>query len=250
LNDVDPVLQTNTEMVVTDDKEMVVTVAAATADARIKMVYGLYRTYGDGLGGNVDGVDGSLSPASLTKAFELLGVNKNTKFTDLGAGAGRPVLAAGEVGADVAVGVELPANVGQKLIFEAVRSKLPEQKRAARCKLTMADIDELAELPPGVYALREGPPAGATSMDQLATGNPTVPALIAQLATLPHLGAPRSAIADGRLVLVIPETGAPRVFDPPSQPGARQAAPRLARIRQVLGAVLHVTDALAAPRQA
>lgn len=102
----------------------------------------------------------------------------------------------------------------------------------------------------GLLVEIEGPPAGATSMDQLASGNPTVPALIAQLATLPHLGAPRSAIADGRLVLVIPETGAPRVFDPPSQPGARQAAPRLARIRQVLGAVLHVTDALAAPGQA
>jgi hypothetical protein len=136
-------------MVVTDDKEMVVTVAAATADARIEMVYSMYRKYGDGLGGNVDGVDGSLSPASLTKAFELLGVNRNTQLTDLGAGAGRPVLAAIEVGADGAVGVELPANVGQKMIFEAVRSKLPEQKRAARCKLTMANIDDLAELPPG-----------------------------------------------------------------------------------------------------
>jgi hypothetical protein len=126
------------------------TVAAATANARvIKKVYSLFRTYGDGLGGNVDGVDGSLSPWSLTKAFELLGVNRNTKFTDLGAGAGRPVLAAGEVGADESVGVELPANVGQQLIFEAVRSKLPDQERAARCKLTMADIDHLAELPPG-----------------------------------------------------------------------------------------------------
>ena len=102
----------------------------------------------------------------------------------------------------------------------------------------------------GLLVEIEGPPAGATSMDQLASGNPTVPALIAQLATLPHLGAPRSAIADGRLVLVIPETGAPRVFDPPSQPGARLAAPHLARIRQVLGAVLHVADALAAPTQA
>jgi hypothetical protein len=49
---------------------------------------------------------------------------------------------------------------------------------------------------------------------------------------------------------VIPETGAPRVFDPPSQPGSRAAAPALARIRQVVGAVLHVKDALAAPPQA
>ena len=94
------------------------------------------------------------------------------------------------------------------------------------------------------------PHLGAASMDELAAAKPAAPALIAQLATLPHLGAPRSAIVDGRLILAIPETGAPRVFDPPSQPGTRFAAPPLARIRQVLGAVLHVADALAAPTQA
>jgi hypothetical protein len=94
------------------------------------------------------------------------------------------------------------------------------------------------------------PHLGAASMDELAAAKPAAPALIAQLSTLPHLGAPRSAIVDGRLLLAIPETGSPRVFDTPSQPGARLAAPHLARIRQVLGAVLHVADALAAPTQA
>jgi hypothetical protein len=74
--------------------------------------------------------------------------------------------------------------------------------------------------------------------------------LIDQLATLPHLGNPKGVLADGRLLLAIPETGAPRVFDPPSKPGPRRAAPGLARIRQVLGAVLHVAGALAAPPQA
>jgi len=94
------------------------------------------------------------------------------------------------------------------------------------------------------------PHPGLASMEELAAAKPTVPALIAQLSTLPNLGAPRSAIVDGRLFLALPETGAPRVFDPPSQPGARHSAPRLARILQVVGAVLHVTDALAAPSQA
>jgi hypothetical protein len=94
------------------------------------------------------------------------------------------------------------------------------------------------------------PHLGAASMDELAAAMPAAPALIAQLSTLPQLGAARSAIVDGRLFLAIPETGAPRVFDPPSQPGAPLAAPRLARIRQVLGAVVHVADALAAPTQA
>jgi len=91
---------------------------------------------------------------------------------------------------------------------------------------------------------------GATSMAELAAAKPAVPALIEQLSTLPHLGRPVCAITDGRLLLAIPETGAPRVFDPPSQAGPRRAAPRLARIHQVVGAVLHVADALAAPSQA
>jgi hypothetical protein len=102
----------------------------------------------------------------------------------------------------------------------------------------------------GLLVEIEAPHLRAASMEELATTKPTVPALIEQLSTLPHLGAPRCAVVDGRLMLAIPETGAPRVFDPPSQPGARHAAPRLARIRQVLGAILHVTDALAAPTQA
>ena len=100
-------------------------------------------------------------------------------------------------------------------------------------------------------ACSPGVPTAPTAAPKPADpAKPAAPALIAQLSTLPHLGAPRSAIVDGRLLLAIPETGSPRVFDPPSQPGARLAAPHLARIRQVLGAVLHVADALAAPTQA
>jgi hypothetical protein len=144
----------DTEMVGTDDTEMVGTVAAVTANACVLALYKLYSKYGDGLGGNIDGVDGSLSPASLTRAFGLLGVDKDTVAADLGAGAGRPVLAAALLGACKAVGIELPVNVGQEMIFKTVRSRLEELPGAvtglaARCELTMADIGDLAELPPG-----------------------------------------------------------------------------------------------------
>jgi hypothetical protein len=90
---------------------------------------------------------------------------------------------------------------------------------------------------------------GAGAMEELVATRPLLRAQIDQLATLPHLGKPASAVVDGRLLLAIPETGAPRVFDAPSQPGSRAAAPGLARIHQVAGAVLHVADALAAPTQ-
>ena len=88
------------------------------------------------------------------------------------------------------------------------------------------------------------------SIGDLATARPAAPALIEQLSTLPHLGKPKAAIADGRVLIIVPETGAPRVFDAPSKPGMQAAVPALARVSQVIGAVLHVTDALAAPPQA
>ena len=99
----------------------------------------------------------------------------------------------------------------------------------------------------GLLVEIEAPHLAGASLDALAAARPTVPALIEQLSTLPHLGKPASAISDGRLLLAIPETGDPRVFAPPAQPGARDAATPLARLRQVIGAVLHVAEALAAP---
>ena len=137
-----------------DDPASGPTAAAATANARVQALYRLYLKCSDGLGGNVDGADGSLSPASLTRALGLLGVDKDTVAVDLGAGAGRPVFAAALLGAREAVGIELPVNLGQEMIFKAVRSRLAELPGALtglaeRCKLEMADIDGLAELPPG-----------------------------------------------------------------------------------------------------
>lgn len=99
----------------------------------------------------------------------------------------------------------------------------------------------------GLLVEFEAPHVAAGSLDALATARPSVPALIEQLSTLPGLGKPARAMVDGRLVLAIPETVAPRVFAPPSLPGASAAATPLARLRQVIGAVLHVAEALAGP---
>lgn len=98
----------------------------------------------------------------------------------------------------------------------------------------------------GLLVEIEAPHAAASSLYALAATRPSVPALIDQLSTLPGLGKPASAIVDGRLVLAIPETGVPRVFAPPAQPGVHAATTPLARLRQVIGAVLHVAEALAA----
>lgn len=87
---------------------------------------------------------------------------------------------------------------------------------------------------------------GIESMEQLAQAKPGVIALIEQISTLPGLNTPTCAMADGRLTLAIPETLKPRVFDPPREIGVRPAAPHLARIRQVIGAVLPIAAALSA----
>lgn len=88
------------------------------------------------------------------------------------------------------------------------------------------------------------------TMEALLATRPALVALIEQLSTLPQLGAPRSAMVSNRLLLLIPETGTPRVFDPPAQAGTQAATPSLARVRQVIGAVLHVVEGAAAPAQA
>jgi hypothetical protein len=90
----------------------------------------------------------------------------------------------------------------------------------------------------------------AETIEALLASRPSLGALIAQLSTLPQLGAPRSAMMSDNLLLLIPETGTPRVFDPPAQARAQAAIPALARARQVIGAVLHVVEAVAAPAQA
>lgn len=98
----------------------------------------------------------------------------------------------------------------------------------------------------GLLVEIEAADVACEGMEQLAQARPGVIALIGQISTLPGLGAPTCALADGRLTLAIPETLKPRIFDAPAETGAPPAAPRLARIRQVIGAVLPVAAALAA----
>jgi len=98
----------------------------------------------------------------------------------------------------------------------------------------------------GLLVEIETPGVDIQGMEQLAQARPGVIALIEQIATLPGLHAPTCAMADGRLTLAIPESLKPRVFDAPGEMGVRAAAPHLARIRQVIGAVLPIAAALTA----
>jgi hypothetical protein len=99
----------------------------------------------------------------------------------------------------------------------------------------------------GLLIELEAAGASLDSMEQVAATRPAVIALVDQIATLPGLGKPTCAAVGGRLTLVVPETLKPRVFDAPAQVSVRAAAPHLARIRQVIGAVLPIADALAVP---
>jgi len=92
----------------------------------------------------------------------------------------------------------------------------------------------------------EAPGLNITGMEQLAQAKPGVIALIEQISTLPGLNTPTCAMTDGRLTLAVPETLKPRVFDAPGEICVRAAAPHLARIRQVIGAILPVAAALSA----
>jgi len=91
----------------------------------------------------------------------------------------------------------------------------------------------------------EAPHLSVASMEALASVHPAVPVRIGQLAALPGLGAPVSAATGARILIAVPERAKPRLFASPLLPGSSAAAPRLARIRQLVAAVLHITDALA-----
>ena len=98
----------------------------------------------------------------------------------------------------------------------------------------------------GLLIELEAPHLSAVSMEALAAACPAAPVRIGQLAALPGLGAPVSAATGTRILIAVPERPKqPRLFEPPLAPGSSAAAPRLARIRQLVAAVLHIADALA-----
>lgn len=98
----------------------------------------------------------------------------------------------------------------------------------------------------GLLIELDAPWLSAASMEALAAAYPAVPVRIGQLAALPDLGAPLSAVTGARILIAVPERPKqPRLFAPPITPGSSAAAPRLARIRQLVAAVQHIADALA-----
>jgi hypothetical protein len=96
----------------------------------------------------------------------------------------------------------------------------------------------------GLLIELEAPHLSVTSMEALASFHPAVPVRIGQLAALPGFAAPVSSASGARILIALPERQKPRLFEPPVIAGLSAAAPRLARIRHLIAAVLHVVDAL------
>lgn len=63
------------------------------------------------------------------------------KFVDLGAGDGRVLAAALVLGAKSAVGYELPDNIAQKFVLDAVIFKMISSSAAASCHCQWNGID-------------------------------------------------------------------------------------------------------------
>jgi hypothetical protein len=81
----------------------------------------------NGIGGNVEGFDGSVNATSAACILRSLRV-KGRFFVDLGCGYGWMIAAAFGMGAVAGVGIELPANIGQMSIYERVIKKMQEEK--------------------------------------------------------------------------------------------------------------------------
>ena len=97
----------------------------------------------------------------------------------------------------------------------------------------------------GLLIELDAPHLFAESMEALAAAHPAAPVRIGQLATLPGFGAPVSAASGSRVLIALPERTKPRLFAPPLLAGSAAAAPRLARIRQLVAAVQRIADAFA-----
>ena len=81
----------------------------------------------NGIAGNVEGFDGSVNATGAACMLRSLRVKGRT-FVDLGCGFGWMLTAALGMGALAAVGIELPANIGQMSIYEGVIKKMQEEK--------------------------------------------------------------------------------------------------------------------------
>ena len=110
----------------------------------VRRVYSHYRKASDGCDGKADGFGGSLSPKSLADIFKLMKI-VGRRVVDLGAGEGRVLAAALVLGAQSAIGYELPANIAQKFVFDAVILRIISSSapKSCHCQWNAIDIDEV-----------------------------------------------------------------------------------------------------------
>lgn len=76
-----------------------------------------------GCDGRCAGLNGSISPRSLSAVFLILGI-EGQRLVDLGAGEGRVLAAALACGADRVFGYELPENGACKYVLDAVLNRM------------------------------------------------------------------------------------------------------------------------------
>jgi hypothetical protein len=125
---------------------------------------------------------------------------------------------------------------GVSIRIAPIRTKpLPDQSASAAGAFT------------GLLIELDAPHLVFASMEEAATAYPRLAVRISQLSAMQGLGAPASAASGSRVWIAVPETSRPRVFDPVSNAGAKAAAPRLARIRDLIAAVNGLADAIARP---
>jgi hypothetical protein len=96
----------------------------------------------------------------------------------------------------------------------------------------------------GVLIELEAPHMSVSSMEEAALAYPRLAVRISHLGAMPGFGAPASGASGGRIAIALPETGRPRVFDPPAGGDAKAAATRLLRIRELIAAVTGLADAM------
>lgn len=112
----------------------------------IRRVYSHYRKLSDGCDGKAVGFGGSLSPKSLAAILNLMKI-VGRRVLDFGAGDGRVLAAALALGAQSAAGYELPGNIAQKFVFDAVilRMIITSPPKSVDCQWNAIDIDEVGE---------------------------------------------------------------------------------------------------------
>ena len=107
----------------------------------MRIIYKCYKRVSDGCDGKSVGFGGSLSPGSMARLFGVVDMY-GIRSVDMGAGDGRFMVAAMANGAGSAIGYELPENLPQKLIFDAVSSRLPLRTTKSG-EWIAKDIDEV-----------------------------------------------------------------------------------------------------------